>query len=163
MTRGLFRMTVATFPIRQKRRTFIINTEISFMYTDTAQSFRTRHAVSLRNTIDGFPRHNPVPSVEKSKKRKATVYPRPYIKLILTQRGGRNLFFTALSGVPWPLALGPRPFKLKVLELLASAWMTELSESLCFNLSDSFSCNVESLANLFKSLRCAVLETETES
>ena len=38
----------------------------------------------------------PLPSAEAHKKIKAAVYPRPYIKLIPTQRGGQNLAFTTL-------------------------------------------------------------------
>ena len=41
--------------------------------------------------------------------------------------------------------------------------MTELSESLCLDLSDTLSGNVKLLAHLFKSTGTAVLKTESET
>ena len=39
----------------------------------------------------------------------------------------------------------------EVLDLLASAWVTELSESLCFDLADTLTGYVETLSNFFES------------
>ena len=50
----------------------------------------------------------------------------------------------------------------EVLDLFASAWVTKLSECLCFDLTYSFTGNVKALTDLFKSTRLSVLKTESE-
>ena len=51
----------------------------------------------------------------------------------------------------------------EILDLFASAGVTELSESLCLDLSDTLSGNIKLLAHLFKSTGTAVLKTESET
>ena len=50
----------------------------------------------------------------------------------------------------------------EILELLASAGMTKLSESLGLDLTDTLTCNIKFLADLLKGVRMSALKTETE-
>ena len=50
----------------------------------------------------------------------------------------------------------------EILELLASAGMTKLSESLGFDLTDTLTGNVKFLADLLKGVRMSALKTETQ-
>ena len=50
----------------------------------------------------------------------------------------------------------------EILELLASARVTKLSESLGFNLTDTLTGYIKLLADFFKGSASAVLKTETE-
>ncbi len=50
-----------------------------------------------------------------------------------------------------------------ILKFSAAAGMTKLTKCLCFDLSDTLTCNVELLTNLFKCSCSSVIETESQS
>ena len=49
----------------------------------------------------------------------------------------------------------------KVLQLFTSAGMPQSSECHCFNLPNSFPCNVENLTHLFQGMIALLADTET--
>ena len=51
----------------------------------------------------------------------------------------------------------------KILDLFASAGVSQLSESFSLNLADAFTCNVEFFAHFLKGTASAVFQTKAQS
>ena len=50
-----------------------------------------------------------------------------------------------------------------ILQLAAAAWMAKFSQSLCLNLSDTFSCYIKFLSNLFQCSGTSIIKTKTQT
>ena len=50
-----------------------------------------------------------------------------------------------------------------ILQLAAAAWMAELAQRLCLNLTDTLSGNIKFFSHLFQSAGASVIKTESET